>query len=314
MLVHIFGLLGGFALLLVGGDLLVRGASALAVRLGVSSLAIGLTVVAFGTSAPELVVSVRSALQGASDIAVGNVVGSNIANIALILGVTALIRPLASQAKIIRFDGPIMGISALAFVVLLADGVGSRLDGSLLMVGLIVFTVQTFRSSRKEVDSAKAELSSAVPNVAAGALRNIGMVVIGLTGLVFGGRLVVATAVAFANGLGVSEAVVGLTIVAVGTSLPELVTSVVATVRGQGDIAIGNVVGSNIFNVLGVFGVTVMVRPVVLGGIGLVDVGVMLALTILIVPMLWTQSKLSRVEGAALVACYIAYTTYLVAK
>ena len=313
MLILILGLFGGLALLLVGGDLLVRGASALALRLGVSSLAIGLTVVAFGTSTPELVVSVRSALTGASDIAVGNVVGSNIVNIALILGLSALIRPLASQARIVRLDGPIMVASTMVFVALLADGEASRLEGALLLAGLVVFTVQTIRSSRKEVDASKEEFANAVPVVAVGAFRNVGFVLLGLAGLVAGGSILVDAAVEFAGALGISEAIIGLTIVAVGTSLPELVTSVIAALRGYGDIAIGNVVGSNIFNVLGVFGVTALVRPVVLGGISLVDLGLMLALAILILPMLWTQSKLSRVEGALLVACYVAYVAYLVA-
>lgn len=313
MLVQILGLTGGLALLLAGGELLVRGASALALRMGVSSLAIGLTVVAFGTSTPELVVSLRSALLGASDIAVGNVVGSNIANIALILGISALIRPLASQARIVRLDGPIMGLSAIVFVALLADGGASRLDGALLLAGLVVFTVQTFRSSRREVDASKTEFSGAVPRVTVGAFRNVGFVLLGLAGLVAGGSILVDAAVEIAGAFGVPEAVIGLTIVAVGTSLPELVTSIIATLRGHGDIAIGNVVGSNIFNVLGVFGVTALFRPVVLGGISLLDLGAMLALTILIVPMLWTQSKLSRLEGATLFACYVAYSAYLVA-
>jgi cation:H+ antiporter len=304
---------GALALLFAGADLLVRGASALALRLGVSALAVGLTVVAFGTSAPELVVSLGAALSGANDIAIGNVVGSNVANVALILGVAVLIRPITSHAKIVRVDAPLMVLVSLLLLALLANGVLSRFEGLLLMLGLGAFVMATFRQARTEARTVKAEFAAVAPPRRASILVSSILVLIGLSLLVAGGHLLVAGAVQLATGLGVSEAVIGLTIVAVGTSLPELATSAVASFRGHGDIAIGNVVGSNIFNVLGILGVTATAHPLELGNVSWLDLGLMVALAVVLIPLLVTRSRLDRWEGAVLLAVFALNTAYLLA-
>jgi cation:H+ antiporter len=291
-----------------GAELLVRGASALALRLGVSPLAVGLTVVAFGTSAPELVVSLGAALKGASDIAVGNVVGSNICNIALILGVTALVRPAQVHAKIFRLDVPLLIVSSLGLAgLLLTVGIG-RPVGALMVAGLAGFTIVTLRQARA---------TAGVPvELPAGGQRRAGLdvlfIAVGLIGLTQGGRLLVAAAVTLAESMGVSQATIGLTIVAVGTSLPELATSVVATAKGQGDLAVGNIVGSNIFNILGILGVTAVVRPLALGGITGVDLGVMVVLALAVLPIMRSGFVVSRREGAGLLAAYGGYLWWLI--
>lgn len=305
--------LGALALLFAGADVLVRGASALALRLGVSALAVGLTVVAFGTSAPELVVSLGAALSGANDIAIGNVVGSNVANVALILGVAVLIRPITSHAKVVRVDAPLMVLVSLLLLALLANGVLSRFEGLLLMLGLGTFVMATFRQARTEVRTVKDEFAAVASPHRASILVSGILVSIGLSLLVAGGHLLVAGAVQLATGLGVSEAVIGLTIVAVGTSLPELATSAVASFRGHGDIAIGNVVGSNIFNILGILGVTATVHPLQLGNVSWLDLGLMVVLAVVLIPLLVTRSRLDRWEGAVLLAVFVLNTAYLLA-
>jgi K+-dependent Na+/Ca+ exchanger-like protein len=217
----------------------------LTIALAVSSLAIGLTVVAFGTSAPELVVSVDAALSGANDVAVGNVVGSNIANIALILGLAALLRPAKVEAKILRVDAPIMILVSFALLAVMADGRASRLEGCLLLVGLTAYTVFTFWEAGRESEQVREEFASAAPEPRASTSVGVLFAVAGLAFLVVGGHLLVTAAVELATLLGMSQAAIGLTIVAIGTSMPEFATSVMASLRGQGDIAIGNVVGSN---------------------------------------------------------------------
>ncbi|MGH0029306.1 MAG: calcium/sodium antiporter [Myxococcota bacterium] len=299
------------AMLYLGGESLVRGASALATRLGVSPVGIGLTVVAFGTSAPELVVSVDAALSGANDIALANVVGSNIANVTLILGLAALLRPCAVHAKIVRIDAPIMIGASLALAAVFADGAASRLEGVLLLIALVVYTGFTFWDARREPEPVREEIASAAPRRPVGAALGGALVVAGLALLVVGGHLLVVSAVDLATALGVGSAAIGLTIVAVGTSLPEFATTVVASARGQGDIAVGNVVGSNIFNVLGILGVTAVVRPLDMGGLTWLDLGTMVGLACLVAFFVATRHRMGRVEGTVLVALFVAYTSWM---
>lgn len=302
----------GLLLLYAGGESLVLGAYGMARRLGISPLAVGLTVVAFGTSTPELVVSLDAALGGSNDIALGNIVGSNIANIALILGVAALITPTVAESKVVRQDCPLMiGVSVL-LVVMLMDGVLSRIEGALLIGGLATFTSYTlWQSARSEaLQAAVADAAEAMP--VARPLKASALVLLGLALLVAGGNFVVDGAVTIAAKLGLSQAVIGLTIVAVGTSLPELSTSVIAAMRRQGDIAIGNVVGSNLFNILGILGITTLVLPVQRGDIRWLDLGLMVALAVLLPVLLHWRGRLQRGTGFALLAIFIGYTVSLV--
>ncbi len=301
----------GLVMLFLGGETLIRGASTLASRFGVSRLAIGLTVVAFGTSTPELVVSVDAAISGANDIALGNVVGSNIANITLILGLAALLRPMAVEAKIVRVDAPIMIFVSLVLIAVLADGGISRLDGSLLVLGLLAYTAFTFWEAKRESRAVREEFAAAAPPAPTSALLGNTLVVAGIILLVGGGHLLVTAAIDLAALLGISQATIGLTIVAVGTSLPELATSVIAAVRGRGDIAIGNVIGSNIFNILGIVGVTALIRPLKLGEITWLDLGIMMGLACVVTMFIYTRLHLARVEGAILFLAFIFYTLWL---
>lgn len=303
----------GLALLYFGGEWLIRGASALAARLGVSSLAIGLTVVAFGTSAPELVVSVDAALSGANDLSVGNVVGSNIANIALILGLAALLRPVKVEAKVLRIDAPIMILVSFALLAVMSDGRAPRLEGCLLLVGLIAYTVFTFWEAGRESERVREEFASAAPATRARASVSSFLVVAGIACLVVGGHLLVTAAVKLATLLGMSQAAIGLTIVAIGTSLPEFATSVMASLRGQGDIAVGNVVGSNIYNILGILGLTAVIHPLELGAITWLDLGTMAGLACVLGILLMTRLQLGRAEGASLLAGFMVYMSWLLA-
>ncbi len=304
----------GLVLLYFGGESLIRGASRLAKRLGISSLAIGLTVVAFGTSTPELVVSIDAALSEANDISVGNIVGSNIANIALILGMVALFRPVTVQARIVRVDAPIMIVVSLALIAVLFNEHASRIEGYLLLLGLVSYTVLTFRAARRETLSVQEEFASAAPASQTSTVASILLTVTGLVMLVVGGHLLVAGAIEFAELFGMSQAVIGLTIVAVGTSLPEIATSVIAAMRGEGDIAVGNVIGSNIFNILGIIGITALIHPLESGAIRLTDLGVMVALACILTVFLYTRLKLGRCEGAFLLTIYSVYTGLLLVR
>lgn len=313
MLPSLLLILLGVVLLYAGAEGLVRGSASIARRLGLAPLVIGLTVVAFGTSMPELVVSIGAALSGSGPIAVGNVVGSNISNIALILGFSALIQPPRVQAQVIRVDVPILVLVSLLLVFFLQNEQLARLEGAVLLGGLLLYTAFTLRAARKESGPVREEFAEGLPETSASLGRDIGFIVGGLLLLVLGARALVSGAVTIAEGLGVSQAVIGLTIVAVGTSLPELATSVLAAHKGEGDIAVGNVVGSNIFNILGILGVSSLVRPLEQSGMTLIDLGVMLGLALVLLPLMRTGFRISRWEGGALFLGYVVYVAYLVA-
>jgi cation:H+ antiporter len=307
----------GLVLLVGGAELLVRGASRLALAAGVSPLIVGLTVVAFGTSAPELAVSVRSALssQSEADIAIGNVVGSNICNVLLILGLAAAIAPLDISTRLVRQDVPIMiGISILLLFLSLDSSVGWW-DGLLLFAGIVSFTVSIFYQGRREslpVDLGEIEASATGPGRM---IVNSGQIAVGLAMLVLGSSWLIDGAVSIARNLGVSELVIGLTLVAAGTSLPELATSVLASLRGQRDIAVGNIIGSNIFNILAVLGLTAIVAPEgvrVASSVIYFDLPVMIAVAVACLPIFFTGYSISRFEGLAFLGCYGAYAAYLI--
>jgi cation:H+ antiporter len=311
----------GLGALVLGAEFLVHGASRMAMAFGISPLVVGLTVVAFGTSAPELAVSLESALSGQVDIALGNVVGSNIFNVLFILGASALIAPLLVHRQLIRQEVPLMvGLSLLTWG-LAANGVLSFFDGALLVGLLLAYTafliVQARRARPSEIEGESDAASG--PSAHAGWDRHWAvqtcLILGGLALLVFGSRWLVESAVAFATWLGLSELVIGLTIVAAGTSLPELATSVVAAIRGERDIAVGNVVGSNVFNLGGVLGVSALVAPAGLpvpaGLLGL-DLPVMVAVAVACLPIFFTGHRIARWEGLLFLAYYLAYTFWLV--
>lgn len=308
----------GFFFLVGGAELLVRGSVRLAAAAGISPLVVGLTVVALGTSAPELAVGIQSARAGQPDLTLGNVVGSNISNVLLILGVAAVITPLVVHQKLIRLDVPIMIGTALLMLLLAVDGTISRLDGFALVALLMMYMTWSVRASRKETEAIKDEYTSAYGEPAKKPMHPglaLGFVVVGLVALVVGAGWLVDGAVVLAKALGVGELLIGLTVVAVGTSLPELATSIVASLRGERDIAVGNVVGSNIFNVLGVLGASAAFSP---RGIAVApaafrfDIPVMIAACIAALPIFFHGHRIARWEGALLLFHYVAYVMYLV--
>jgi len=325
-MLHLVLLCGiGFLLLYYGAEWLVKGSSNLARSLGVTPIVIGLTVVAFGTSAPEMVVSVISSIKGKSMIAVGNVVGSNIFNIALVLGAAALFRPISSQSSVAKRDIPIMlGISFYLLLISMNSRIG-RFEGATLFAGIIAYTLMNYFWRRKETQSdGRAEsdaIACEVEDIGYVGTRGkqIGLVIAGIAGVVGGAELVVDCAVKIMTILGVGEKFIGLTIVAFGTSLPELATSVVAALRKEMDISLGNLVGSNVFNILGVLGITALVRPVPIPGgffaSGLwIDYLVMMAVSALPWLMMRKHPRISRANGALLLSCYVAYLCFLIIK
>ncbi len=312
--------LGGLAFLILGADWLVRGASRLAAKAGISPLVVGLTVVAFGTSAPEMAVSVQSSLAGQADIAVGNVVGSNIFNILFILGISAVITPLIVQQQLIRLDLPLMiGVSFLAYFMSL-DGVIGRLEAGLLFLGVVVYTVFLIIQSRRENNR---EVEQEYEQEYAGKgetgwrpwVVNIGLVVVGLGLLVYGSDLLVESAVSIARWLGLSDLIIGLTIVAAGTSMPEVAASIAAAIKGERDIAVGNVIGSNLFNLLAVLGLAGLASPLglpVSSSAIAFDIPVMIAAAIATLPIFFTGRRIDRWEGWLFLGYYAAYTAYLI--
>lgn len=302
----------GIALLYYGAEGLIRGGVSIARRLGISSLVIGLTLVAFGTSAPELCVSVDAALSGSGDISLGNVVGSNICNIALILGLSAMLSPLRVHRELLKLDVPVMLGSTLALVTFYAMNRGvERWQASVFLVGLLTYVWWNLRQRRQSgAEQEEASASQAVQPVMLSLLR----VILGLAGLVFGAKLFVGSAVYVARLFEVSEAVIGLTIVAVGTSLPELATSAVAAYKGETDIAVGNAVGSNIFNVLCILGIAPLVSPIHSPGMSMVDMWLMVGLCVLLYPFMKLDLRISRREGATLMVIYLVYVGWLVSR
>jgi cation:H+ antiporter len=312
MFMMIFLLIIGGVLLYFGAELLVKGSANLAVRCGVSALVAGLTIVAFGTSAPELVVSIKAGLDGLGDIAVGNVVGSNIFNIAIILGLSALIRPLKVHLNVLRVDTPVMLAASVFLMIVLYDLHISRVEGIFLFAGIITYTTFTIITARRtgetKVDFPVEQL---IPPKKGTIGLDIIFVVCGLGLLVLGSRFFVDGAVGLARAIGVSEAVIGLTIVALGTSLPELATSVIAAIKKEEDIAIGNIIGSNIFNILAILGVSSTITPLNANGVGQINLYFMLGTSVLLLPFMRTGFVLNRIEGALLLAVYGGYMYYL---
>jgi cation:H+ antiporter len=301
---------GGFVLLFFGAEFLVRGSSTLAARLGIPPVVIGLTVVAFGTSAPELAVSLLSASRGESGIAVGNVLGSNVFNILVILGLASLVHPLIIHTRVVWRDVPVMlGISLLTWLFA-SDGIVSRFDGAVMVIGLAAFLWSMRSGAEEEAEETARPTGGGWGPIA----TNVGTVLTGLVLLVLGSHWLVDGATTLARWMGVSELVIGLTLVATGTSLPELATSIVAALRDERDIAVGNVVGSNVFNLLGVLGIAALVSgtPVAVTRPSLVvDFPVAIGAALLCLIFFYPRHRLSRVQGGVMLACYVAYVSYL---
>lgn len=308
----------GVVLLIVGAEALVRGASRFAAAIGISPLVIGLTVVAFGTSSPELAVSVQASWTGAPDIALGNIVGSNIFNVLFVLGLSALLAPLIVDQQLVRFDVPLLiGVSVLLFVLAL-DGRIGRIDGLVLFAGVVAYTVFVVRQSLRETEAVRSEYEREYgkrPRRGGDWFVNIALMAGGLALLVLGSRWLVEGAVALAQVLGVSELVIGLTVIAAGTSLPEVATSVIASIRGERDIAVGNVVGSCLFNILAVLGLSsivsadgILVAPAALR----FDIPVMIAVSVACLPIFFTGYQIARWEGLLFLVYFAGYTLYLI--
>ncbi|TNE89483.1 MAG: calcium/sodium antiporter [Deltaproteobacteria bacterium] len=304
----------GLALLVAGGEGLVRGASGLAALAKVSPAVIGLTVVAAGTSMPEFVVSLQAAVEGSPGLAVGNVVGSNLFNLAAILGLTALVRPLAILGNTVRLEWPVLVVAVCLLHLLARDGSVDRMEGALLFAAMVVFTAYVVWIGRQEQPAAAESVVTASfgQRGARAAALNLGAVGVGVALLAFGSTALVRGATAVASGLGVSETVIGLTIVAAGTSTPELVTSLMAARRGQDDLAVSNVVGSSIFNVLGILGSTALIAPLPVPEVILTrDHPWMIGVCLLLFPLMKSDLRISRIEGAFLVAIYAVYLSVL---
>lgn len=315
----ILKLIVGLVLLVVGAESLVKGASKIAVAIGITPLVVGLTVVAFGTSAPEMAVSVMASLEGNSDICLGNVVGSNIFNVLFILGICALILPLVVAQQLIRLDVPVMIAASLVVMFFGMDGRLAAWEGIVMLILGIVYTVYIIRESKKEKNKeVLKEYQEEYGNVQKAKSKvwlSVVFVIAGLALLILGSRWLVEGAVHIAHLFGVSDLVIGLTIIAAGTSLPEVATSIIATIRGERDIAVGNVVGSNIFNILFILGISAMIGK---SGIGVAesaryfDIPVMIAVAVACLPIFFTGRKIERWEGGVFLFYYIAYTVYLV--
>ena len=312
-------LIGGLVLILLGANGLTDGAAAVAKRFNISDLVIGLTIVAFGTSAPELVISTMAALGGSADMAIGNVVGSNIFNVLAIIGVTAMVMPIKVGEGILSKEIPLVILASFVLAIcandILLDGgssnVISRIDGLVLLGFFLIFLRYTFAIARNGGEEAEGEKIKEMP-----IWKSTLFILGGLAGLIYGGQLFVDGASGIASSLGVSESIIGLTIVAGGTSLPELATSVTAALKKNSGIAIGNVIGSNLFNVFFVLGCSATISPLPMGGINNVDMAVLIGSAILFWLVGWFFKKrtITRVEGALLVICYVAYTAYLISQ
>ncbi|MDC0644424.1 calcium/sodium antiporter [Crocinitomicaceae bacterium] len=294
-------LLVGVLLLLIGGDFLVKSAASLAKKLNISPFLIGVTVVSFGTSAPELIVSLKAAFNGSSGIAIGNVIGSNVANLALVLGITVLIRPVVIDSKKLQFAWFSMLVASLMFFGFSLDGILDRLDGFFLITGLILFLILSIR--KRDDSFADEELEKTLKT-------NLIPVyfILGATGLYYGSELLVDNAITIAKSFGISEFIIGVSVVALGTSLPELVTSVIAILKGQSSISVGNLIGSNVFNIFAVLGITSAVNPLEADSFLIaIDLPIMLGVTLLTGVFLLISKQLGRIEGLLLITIYILY-------
>lgn len=325
MLLSLLFCFAGFLLLYFSAEWLVKGSSSLARNMGVTPIVIGLTVVAFGTSAPELVVSLVSAIKGKSMIAVGNVIGSNICNIALVLGLSAVFQPIRSSGEVVNRELPVMIGISLFLLLLSWNSVIGRAEGIILFGGVVAYTIVNYqRAMRKTGDGEKNEVSSYRAELeeigyVASRVKQIIFIIVGIAGVAFGAKLVVDSAVKIMTALGVSEKFISLTLVAFGTSLPELTTSVVAAIRKEMDISIGNLLGSNVFNILSVLGATSIVRPIIIEG-GFIESGliidyfVMMVISILPWIMMRKSPTISRINGITLLLCYTGYIIFLIMK
>lgn len=303
----------GLTLLYFGAEWLVAGSSTIALRLGITPLIVGCTVVAFGTSAPELVVSMIAVMTDSDDISVGNIIGSNIANLALILGAASVIRPMQVQSAVIKREFPIMFCATLLLVALAHDGMLSRIDGIILLIAMAAYIVYMIVIARKEMKAGR-EVSfdelDELDTDGGDNLADMARVVAGVIGLAGGAQLMVMSATAIAESFGVPQLIIGISVVAIGTSLPELATSVVAAMREESDISVGNVVGSNVFNSLLVLGSVAALASVVVGEMAVTyDLWIMLGVTFLMWPIMWTGRRIGRAEGVVLL---LGYTTYMV--
>ena len=307
-------LVSGLGLLFLGGEALVRGSAALALRFGLAPLFVGLTIVSFGTSSPELAVSISASVAGQVGVAIGNVVGSNIANIGLILGVSALLKPIKAKSKLVLWDVPILIAVSFLVAALLDDSWLAWREGLLLLGGLIAYTGFGLHLARREKKEIQREFEGALPPGTATLAKQIALILMGTGALVLGGRAFVDGGVRMAHAFDVSPAVIGLTVVALGTSLPELVTSVVAAIKGHPDIAVGNAIGSSLFNLLGILGIASIVHPLGLGEVQAEDLGAMIGVAVLLLILIRTRFDLNRWEGGLLVASYIGYLAWLFSR
>jgi len=315
LILQVLAFTAGLALLAGGANALVRGAVRLAALTGLSAVVIGLTVVAFGTSAPELAVSLAAALAGSPEIAIGNVVGSNIFNLLVVLGLTAVIIPLPVASTLVRIDVPILIAVSLGFIALAANGILGRIEGAILFGAVVAYTIFAVRVSIREPAVVEREAAEYLGKGGQRIWVQALLIAAGLLLLVAGARLMVYAAVQIATAMGMSQAVIGLTIVAAGTSLPEIATSVVAALRREPDIAVGNIVGSNIFNLLAIVGLTALVHPIAVAPVFLQrDLWVMLAVTVAMLPIIVTGRKVVRWEGVLLLAGYAGYLYWVLAR
>jgi cation:H+ antiporter len=308
MILHTLLILSGLVLLTIGAESLVRGAMGLALRLGVTPLVIGQTIVAFGTSSPELAISVGAALAGKSGLVLGNAVGSNISNIALVLGIAAITKPMRVRSELIRREVPLVIATSLMLLIMLLDGVLSRSEGVILLVCAVAYTVTSYASANRS----HSRVAAPEPDGMLACSKRVFwqdflLLAAGLGALFAGSSLLVRGATRLAAGLGVSPAVIGLTVVAIGTSLPELATSVASALRGESDVAFGNVIGSNILNITAVLGVTALVRPFAAEGLRPLDLAVMVGSALLLLSLMRRGSVLNRWEGAILLCGYIVF-------
>jgi len=314
VLANVLWFLAGLGALVVGAEVMVRGGAKVASRFGISPIVIGLTVVSIGTSMPELAVGVVAAVEGNGALAVGNIAGTNVVNLLLVLGLSALLLPLALEMRTLRFELPVMAGAAVLLWLLVLDGVLTRIDGVVLTVGAVVYTLAVVRTARRESRDVTTEFTAAYPKPEARTALHILMTLAGIAIIVIGAERLVDGAVGMAREFNVSDALIGLTVVAIGTSAPELVTTVVSTLRGERDIAIGNLLGSSIYNILLILGITCLVPA---HGLALpaqlvrIDIPIMVVATLICIPIFITGRRVSRVEGGAMVGAYVAFLAFL---